>query len=154
MAHSNKKCLACGQKYAYCPDCSRADALAPSWKSEFCSEDCMTLWTTATKYNLNKLAKQEAKKIISALNLKSTEQYVACVQRDLAVILAEEKKPRRNKKVEEKIDAEEEQIVVDVVADIKDLTEDNVVVEVTIPGAEEPITHEVVYKTEELIKAL
>lgn len=99
MAIKNKTCLCDGVKYSYCPDCSKADALKPSWASEFCSEECMTIWTTATKFNLGKLTKPEAKSIISALNLKPTEQYVQCVQRDLAKILAEEPKPKRGKRV-------------------------------------------------------
>ena len=66
MARHNRKCLTCGTAYSFCPDCSRADALAPSWKAEFCCEDCMNIWTTATKYNMGILNKKEAKNIIGA----------------------------------------------------------------------------------------
>lgn len=97
MAIKNRKCLCDNVKYSYCPDCSRADKLKPSYFTEFCSEDCMTIWTTATKYNMGKLTKSEAKEIISAINLKPIESYAQCVQRDLKVILAEEKKSRRVK---------------------------------------------------------
>lgn len=96
----NRQCLCCGTKFSFCPDCSKKDALKPSWSSEFCSEDCMTIWTTATKYNLGKLTKSEAKSIISELTLKPTEQYTKCVQRDLSVILAEEPKPKRGKRID------------------------------------------------------
>ena len=95
----NKKCFCCSTRYSYCPNCSKADQLAPSWKATFCSEDCMTIWTTATKFNLGKLTKPEAKEIISALNLKPTSEYAPCVQRDLAVILKEDPKPKRSKRV-------------------------------------------------------
>lgn len=88
----NKKCLACQKSFSYCPDCSKVDALAPAWRSEFCCEDCKTLWSTATKFNMNKLTKAEAKAIISALELKPAEQYVACIQRDLKNIMSEEPK--------------------------------------------------------------
>lgn len=94
MAIKNRTCLACGTKYSFCPDCNGADKIAPTWKSDFCSETCMTLWTTCTKFNLNKLTKPEAKSIISALTLKPIDQYVKCVQRDLGVILKEEPKPK------------------------------------------------------------
>ena len=67
MAQKNKKCLACGEKFSYCPSCSRVDALKPSWSSEFCCETCMTLWTTLTKYGMGCMEKSEAKEIISAL---------------------------------------------------------------------------------------
>ena len=95
----NRKCVCCGTAYSYCPDCSNADKLAPSWKATFCSEDCMTIWTICTKFNMGRLTKPEAKETISALNLKPTSEYVPCVQRDLAVILKEDPKPKRGKRV-------------------------------------------------------
>lgn len=96
----NKKCFCCSTRYSYCPDCSASDKLAPSWKATFCSEDCMTIWTTCTRYNMGRLTKSEAKEIISALNLKPTSEYASCVQRDLAVILKEDPKPKRSKRIE------------------------------------------------------
>nr|DAH39509.1 MAG TPA: hypothetical protein [Caudoviricetes sp.] len=100
MAKLNRKCLCCSTRYSYCPSCSRADALLPTWHAEFCSEECMTLWQTATKYNMNKLTKSEAKGIISNLQLKPVSEYVTCVQRDLENILKEEPKPKRGKRIE------------------------------------------------------
>jgi hypothetical protein len=102
MAMKNRTCLACGTKYSFCPDCNGADKLKESWHSEFCSSECKDLWTTATKFNLGKLTKAEAKSIISALPLKPIDQYVKCVQRDLDVILKAEPKPKRGKRAENK----------------------------------------------------
>lgn len=96
----NKKCFCCSTRYSYCPDCSASDKLAPSWRATFCSEDCMTIWTTCTRYNMGRLTKPEAKEIISALNLKPTSEYAPCVQRDLGVILKEDPKPRRSRRAE------------------------------------------------------
>ena len=95
----NRKCFCDGTVYAYCPDCSTSDKLAPSWKATFCSEDCMTIWTTCTKFNMGRLTKSEAKEIISALTLKPTSEYAPCVQRDLGVIMREDPKPKRSKRV-------------------------------------------------------
>ena len=95
-----RKCLCCGEKYAYCPTCSRADALEPSWKAEFCGETCMTLWSTLTKYGMELLTKDEAKGIISTLELKPIDVYASCVQRDYAKVMVEEKKPRKTKRRE------------------------------------------------------
>ena len=115
----NRKCLCDGTKYSYCPSCSNADRLAPSWKSQFCSEDCMTLWTTCVRYNMGRQTKSEAKEVISGLNLKPVEAYVECVQRDLAVIMAEDPKPKRVRRsllheivtpVEESVQVEEEPV--------------------------------------------
>lgn len=91
MARRDRQCLCCGTKYSYCPTCS-TDKLKPTWMTEFCSESCKELFETATKYNLKKLTKPEAKEIIEKLELKEKSAYVDCVQKDLESILAEEKK--------------------------------------------------------------
>lgn len=98
MASNNRKCICCGTRYSYCPSCSNADRLAPSWKAEFCSETCKDLWLTATRFNMGKITKQEAQEIIKSLPLKPNTEYVACVQRDLDIILKEEPKPKRTKR--------------------------------------------------------
>ena len=96
----NRKCFCCSTNYSYCPDCSTSDKLSPSWKATFCSEDCMTIWTTCTKFNMGKLTKQEAKSIISEINLKPFSEYAQCVQKDLEVILKEGPKPKRSRRTE------------------------------------------------------
>lgn len=96
----NRKCLACGTKYSYCPDCSRADALKPTWYNDFCGESCKELWFTLTRYNMGRITKDEAKSTILELDLKPIETYSQFVQRDYAKVMAEEKKPRRGKRVE------------------------------------------------------
>ena len=100
MARMNKKCLCCSTQYSYCPNCSRVDALKESWHSEFCSETCKDLWLTLTKFGMNHLTKHEAKSIISELDLKPIDTYVDCVKRDYNKVMVEEKKPKRNKRIE------------------------------------------------------
>lgn len=100
MAHLNKTCLCCSTRYSYCPSCSRLDALKETWYNEFCSESCKDLWMTLTKFGMNSLTKSEAKDIISALDLKSIESYVPCVQRDYSKVIKTEKKPKRGKRAE------------------------------------------------------
>lgn len=109
MAIKNRKCLSCGENYHYCPDCSGADKLAPTWKANFCSESCMTLWSTLTKFGMKYLTKSEAKSIISDLDLKPIDVYVECVKRDYAKVMAEEKKPKRTYKRFEPVVQEIEQ---------------------------------------------
>lgn len=119
MAKKNKTCLACKTKYSFCPSCSRADALAPSWRAQFCCEECMQLWTTLTRFNMGKHTKVEAKEVISGLNLKPIDTYVECVQRDMSIIMAEEPKQKRVRRsllheivapVEEAVQVKEEQV--------------------------------------------
>lgn len=110
----NRKCLCCSDRYSYCPDCSRADKLAPTWKAQFCSEECMTLWMTLTRYNMGKHSKSEAKEIISVLYLKPIDAYVDCVKRDYAKVMVEEKKSRKIKKVEPIVEIEPMPVVAQV----------------------------------------
>ena len=139
MAKSSRQCKCCATKYDYCPTCSRADALKPRWFSTFCSEECMTLWTTATKYNMGRVTKEEAKEIISNLNLKPVESYAQCVQRDLSVIMA---KARRVKKM---VEPAVEKPVLEAVAELAPVEEPIVVEEKLIAVSEvETETHEVV----------
>ena len=136
MANKNRKCLACQTKYSYCPTCSRADAIAPSWKSEFCCEACKDMWTVLVKFNMNMLTKSEARDIIETLDLKPIDSYVDCVQRDYNKIMAEEKKPRRFPKkfepvieeaqiIEPVVEVVLEQVVEDITAHEVVLTEEN-----------------------------
>ena len=91
----NRTCISCQEKYSYCPNCSRAHALEPYWKAEFCSEDCMTLWSTLTKFNMKLMTKEEAKDTVSHLNLKPIDSYVNCVQRDYAKVMKEDEKENK-----------------------------------------------------------
>lgn len=148
----NHKCIACGTKYSYCPDCSRSDALKPTWYNDFCEESCKDLWLTLTRYNMGRLTKSEAKAIISELDLKSMESYSQFVQRDYAKVMAEEKKPKRGKRVEvQPIDE-----AADISKEIVESVVDNLVeikseqhIEISIPVAEETTAHEVVKQENE-----
>ena len=92
MAKKTRTCICCETQYSYCPTCGGQDKLKPTWYTEFCSEECKDLWETATKYNMNMISKEDAKELISVLELKPHTDYVECVQRDLKNILKEEPK--------------------------------------------------------------
>lgn len=142
MATKNRKCFCCTTTYSYCPDCSRTDKLAPAWKAEFCSESCMTLWKTLTQFGMGRITKPEAKSIISELDLKQIDTYAQCVQRDYAKVMAEEKKPKRGKRIEIKpID----EVIEPVVENLEIKVEQPIVAE---PVVTEPI-HEVVLQENE-----
>ena len=148
MASKNRKCLSCGTKYSYCPSCSRVNALEPSWKSEFCSDTCMTLWTTLTKYGMKFLTKDEAKAIILGLDLDPIDTYAFCVKRDYAKVMEEEKRPKRGKRIEIKPVDEAIDIPKEVV---EELIENKIEqpIEVVETVAEETTVHEVFEKENE-----
>ena len=146
-----RKCISCGTKYSYCPDCSRADALKPTWYSEFCGESCKDIWLTLTRYNMNRLTKAEAKSIISELAIKPIDSYVQCVQRDYAKVMEEDKKPKRGKRVEiQPIDEVTDiptEVVESVVKDLVEIKYEQPIVAKSV--AEEPTAHEVVKQENE-----
>jgi hypothetical protein len=106
----------------------------------------MTLWTTLTKYGMSMLTKSEAKSIISDLELKPMDVYAACVQRDYAKVMTEEKKHKRNKRIEIKPIDEAIDFAKDIVEELVEIKAE----QPTVAKAVEDITvHEVVIKEEE-----
>lgn len=142
MAIKERKCLSCATMYKYCPSCSRVDALKPAWASQFCSESCAILWTTLTKFGMNRLTKSEAMSIISELDLQPIESYSSCVQRDYAKVMTEEKKPKRGKRAEMKIIDE----VMDIEPEVVQPIVEELVIEQLVEVAEQAVeaAHEVV----------
>lgn len=100
MPSNNRTCLCCSKKYSYCPSCLGADRLAPSWKSEFCSETCKDLWLTCTRFNMGTLTRQQAQDIIKSLYIKPLSEYVACIQKDIKTIQEEKPKLKRGKRTQ------------------------------------------------------
>lgn len=152
MATKERKCLSCATKYKYCPSCSRVDALKPAWASQFCSESCATLWTTLTKFGMNRLSKDEAKSVISELDLKPIESYVSFIQEDYAKVMEEEKKSKRGRRIEMPVIDEVMDLPKEVVESIvEELIENKVEqpIEVVEPVEEEPTVHEVVLQENE-----
>lgn len=113
MASYNRICYLCGDKYEYCPDCANHKN-APYYMQTFCSESCKTVFDTCTKFNMQKLTKEEAAATLAQCDLSRLESFKECAKRDIAVITAPLPKPKRryapSKIVEEVIeDAKEDQ---------------------------------------------
>ena len=141
MAIRSRKCQCCGQSYFYCPDCNPADKLKPAYFATFCSEDCKTIWYNLTKFNMGTITKPEVKSIISTIELKPIATYAACVQRDLAVVMAEDPESEytsdESEYVEEPLDVTPEFVFKEVFEPIVELATEDVAV------------HEVVYIAKE-----
>lgn len=90
MASRNKVCYLCGKAYKYCGDCAQ-DRMKPSWMATFHSESCKTIFQTCTDYNMKKISKAEAKRILKKCDLKNKSSFADYVQRDIKAIFAEEK---------------------------------------------------------------
>lgn len=98
MGKRNRECYLCGEKYNYCPTCSQ-DKMKPTWMAEFHDENCKNIFDICTRYNMQLMTKDEAKKALAACNLLNKENFKSYVQRDLANIFAEDPKPAATKAV-------------------------------------------------------
>lgn len=98
MAKRSRECYLCGKKYSYCPTCSQ-DKMKPSWMTEFHEENCVKIFEICTRFNMQKMSKEEAKSALSSCDLTNKENFKSYVQRDLENIFAEEPK-KRGKRVE------------------------------------------------------
>lgn len=54
--------------YEYCPRCKQY-ASEPTWKLEFCSEECKNLYTIVNKFNFGHMTLEEAREALSAIDL-------------------------------------------------------------------------------------
>ena len=92
MGRRSRECYLCGAKYSYCPTCSQ-DKMKPTWMTEFHEENCKTIFQTCTDFNMKLLTKDEAKNVLSSCDLSNKENFRPSVQKTLATIFMEEKKP-------------------------------------------------------------
>ena len=127
MGRRSRKCYLCGTNYNYCPTCS-TDLTKPTWMSEFHSEDCMKIFDTCTRFNMEMMSKSEAQEVLNSCDLSNRSNFKSYVQHDLEVIFAEDP------------------IVVDVEDKIEEVTNDEIIVDVT------PIRHKAKKYTCEVVE--
>ena len=125
MAKKNRECHTCGEKYSYCPNCNRNE---PSWMAEFHDENCKNIFQICTQYNVGLLTKEQAKESLNACDLSNKENFTECIQRDFENIFAEDK------------------LTILVDAEIKEMKNDEVVVEVY------PSNRKAKHKSHEVVK--
>ena len=129
MARRDRQCYLCGTDYKYCPTCSQ-DKMKPAWMSEFHSESCKNIFDICTRFNLGMMSKTEAQEALKSCDLSNRSNFKSYVQHDLDVIY------------------EEDNFIFEVDAKIEEITEDEVVVDITPRKPAKKHTHEVVIKKE------
>lgn len=85
-----RKCICCGEKYSYCNNCYDFRNL-PLWMNSFHDENCKDIFQICTDYNFKLLTREQAKEMLSKCDLSNRANFSACIQRDLKVILGENK---------------------------------------------------------------
>lgn len=67
-----RKCIICDSSYEYCPKC-RQYASMPRWYSNFCCEECKTIYMTASDFAFGHIEAEEAKKKIQKMNVSKVK---------------------------------------------------------------------------------
>jgi hypothetical protein len=94
--------------------------------AEFHEENCKNIFQICTQFNVGLLTKEQAQEALNACDLSNKENLKAFIQRDLENIFAEDK------------------LIINVEAEIKEISNDEVVVEVTPVHRKAKKSHEVV----------
>lgn len=71
---SNRICVVDKKKYSYCPTCYN-DSNKPKWMTTFCCEKCMTIFNTLVNETVGKITTDDAKNILSTLDLSDIDTY-------------------------------------------------------------------------------
>ena len=129
MGRRNRECYLCGQEYQYCSTCTQ-DKMKPAWMSEFQSENCKNIFNICTRFNMKRMSKIEAQDALNACDLSNKTKFKSYVQHDLDIIF------------------EEEPIIVEVEAEIKEVSEDKAIVATRLKGSKKKRIHEVVIEKE------
>lgn len=85
MPRPNRVCRVCGKQYRYCPSCA-SDSHKPRWMTMFDCEDCHTIFTVATDFNLGKIVASEAQNALNDVDLN--KDFIDNIKRDLDNIFA------------------------------------------------------------------
>lgn len=73
MSKLNRTCVICGNKYSYCFTCSTHNM--PTWKAEFCDENCREIYHICVEYDSNKITKEEALRRLNKCDISAFDKY-------------------------------------------------------------------------------
>lgn len=101
MESKKRTCVVCGDKYNYCPNCSR-DAGKPTWMFILCSETCHNVYEILNKRGFKEITDLETKKLLSDLDIKGKKFFPEIQSQIDEVFKVEEPKPKVTEAVETK----------------------------------------------------
>lgn len=148
MGRKSRECYLCKESYKYCPTCSN-DRVKPSWMAEFHSENCKDIFDICTRFNMELFTKEEAKSAIEKCDISNKLNFRPSVQNTLSNLLKVDEVVFEKEPIVETPVIEEKPFIVNVDAKITEVTEDEVVVDITPRKKAKKHTHEVVKKENE-----
>lgn len=104
MAKNNRVCKVCGSEYNFCPTCAGVTA-TEKYRTMFCSKNCRDVFHTISRYFVKDVSKDEAKEILSSLDLSKRNNFNDAVKSDIDEIMGVNKKQFKKK---------EESVVIEV----------------------------------------
>ena len=80
MANLNCTCKTCGKKYHYCPTCGTPNIKKEAWMSQFCCENCKTVFDTLVQYHFGRLNATQVKQILNQCDLSNKASFDANIK--------------------------------------------------------------------------
>ena len=102
MAKNNRTCRVCQTAYNFCPTCERVPA-SEKYRTMFCTKNCYDVFYTISRYFVKDVTKDEAKEILSSLDLSKQAQFSEQIKTDMDEIMGINKKPFKKKVAEEPV---------------------------------------------------
>lgn len=127
---NNRECALCHGRYSYCPTCNTNE---PVYKNMFCSENCKDVFITVCKIRDNVLNNNEAKEILTSLDLSKIDSYSDAAKTRIKNVLNIKEEVNEVKEIAETNEAIEKN------DDILEVTVENIEKEESV-GAEEVST--------------
>lgn len=108
----NRTCKVCNESYNFCPNCAGVKA-TDKYRTIFCSKNCRDIFHLLSRHTMNDVAKDEAKEILSSLDLSKLNNFSEQIKVDIDEIMGNNKKHFKKKIVEEPV--VEEQVIEPIV---------------------------------------
>lgn len=96
MAKNNRVCKVCGSEYSFCPTCAGVTA-TEKYRTMFCSKNCRDVFHTLSRYIVKDVTKDEAKEILSSLDLSKRNKFSDAIKADIDEIMGTYKKSFKKK---------------------------------------------------------
>lgn len=88
MSDKMRTCSVCGHKYEYCPHCNR-DKDKPTWMFCFHDQNCHDIYDVTSKYEDGQISANEAKELLSKLDLSKKDNFGTSYKNAISKILNE-----------------------------------------------------------------
>ena len=96
---NNRTCKVCNELYNFCPNCAGVKA-ADKYRTMFCSKNCRDIFHTLSRHAMNDVTKDEAKEILSSLDLINIDNFSEQIKTDIDEIMGNNKKSFKKKAIE------------------------------------------------------